>query len=103
MPPSLSLGYREGFFREKNLAYMVTKAERPNNHPIYALDTEMGLAIFFTKGGKDSCSSQNVAFVPTQEELEGVWDVIFDGETCKEGAGARFWVRPPGGRDLNYS
>ena len=31
-----------------------------------------------------------------------MWDVIFDGETYREWARAGFWVRPPGGRDLNY-
>ena len=65
---------------------MVTSAERPNNHPIYALDTEMGSTILFTEGDTDSCSSQNSAFVPTQAELEGVWEVSFDGATCREGA-----------------
>ena len=49
-------GVQRGIFREKKLAYMVTSAERPNNHPIYALDTEMGSSIFFTKGDIDSCS-----------------------------------------------
>ena len=44
-------------FREQKLAYMVTNAERPNKHPIYSLDTEMGSTIFFTEGGKDSFSS----------------------------------------------
>ena len=82
---------------------MVTSVERPNNHPIYSVDTEMQSVIFFTEGGKHSCSSQNVASVPTQEELEGVWNVSFDGATCREGAGAGVWVKPPGGRTLNYS
>ena len=82
---------------------MVTNARRPNNHPIYSVETEMVSTIFFTKGGKDSFNSQNVSFVPTHEELEGVWNVIFDGEICREGAGAGVLVNPPGGRALNYS
>ena len=82
---------------------MVTNAERPNSHPIYALDTDMGSTIFFTKGDTDSCSSHNAAFVPTQEELDQVWEVSFYGAACREGEGARVWVSPPGGRTLNYS
>ena len=82
---------------------MVTSVKRPNNHPIYALDTKMGSTIFFTKGDIDSCSSQNVAFVPTQEELDGLWEVSFDGATCREGVGAGVWIKPLGGITLNYS
>ena len=58
-------GVQRRLFREKNLAYMVTSTERTNNHPVYSLDTKMGSVILFAKGCKDSCSSQNIAFVPT--------------------------------------
>ena len=63
----------------------------------------MGSDIFFTEGGQDTFSSQNASFVPTQEELERVWNVIFDGEACREGLGSTVWVRPLEGRALNYS
>ena len=52
----LVFGVQRRIFREQRLAYMVTSAEMTNNHPIYALDTEMGSSIFFTKGDIDSCS-----------------------------------------------
>ena len=97
----LVFGVQRILFREKKLAYMVTNVERPNNHPIYSLDTEMGSTIFFTEGCKASCSSYDVAFVPTQEELDGVWEVSFDGATCREGERAGVWVIPPRGRNLN--
>ena len=96
-------GVQGRLYREKKLAYMVSSVERPYNHPIYSLDTEIGSSIFFTEGGKDNFSSQNVAFVPTQKELEGLWNVNFDGAACREGAGAGVWVKPPGGSALNYS
>ena len=35
--------------------------------------------------------------------MDGVWEVSFDGETCREGVGDGFRVRPLGGRNLNYS
>ena len=92
-------GVQRRLYREQKLAYMMSSAERLNNHPIYLLDTEIGSSIFFTEGGKDNFSSQNAAFVPTQEELEGLWTVSFYGETCKEGATYGVWVKPPGGRD----
>ena len=40
-------GVQRRLFREKKIAYMVTSDERLNNHPIYALDTEMGSTILF--------------------------------------------------------
>ena len=63
----------------------------------------MGSIIFFTGGGKDNFSSQNASFVPTQEEMEGLWNVNFNGEKCKEGAGAGVWVKQPRGRAFKYS
>ena len=58
-------GVQRRIFREQKLEYMVISAERRNNHPIYALDTEMGSTIFFIEGDPDCFSSQNVSFVPT--------------------------------------
>ena len=81
----------------------MTSAERPHNHPIYSLDTKLGSTIFFSEGSEDSYRSQNVDFVPTWEEQEGVWEVIFDGAVCTKGARDGVWVRPLGGRDVNYS
>ena len=75
---------------------MVTSIERTHNHPIYSLDTYMGYGIFFTEGDEDSSYFQNATFIPTEEELEGVWEVSFDGSTCNEEVGARFWMIPPG-------
>lgn len=34
-------------YREQKMAYMVSNAEQPNNHPVYSLDTELGSAILF--------------------------------------------------------
>ena len=80
---------------------MVTSDERPKNHPIYALDTKMGSSIFFIEGDTDNYSSQKTEFVPTQEELDGVWEVSFYAEAWREGEGARVWMRTLGGRTLN--
>lgn len=33
--------------RETRLAYMVSSKEKPNNHPIYVVDTELGSSILF--------------------------------------------------------
>ena len=64
---------------------------------------EMGSDMFFSKGDEDSACFQNVAFVPTQEELASVWKVDFDGPVYSEGAGTRVWMRSPRIRALRYS
>lgn len=77
------------------MAYMVSNVERPNNHPLYSLDTEMGSTIFFNEGMEERFSLQNSSFMASQRHLEGLWNVSFDGAICKEGVGAGVWVQLP--------
>lgn len=58
-------------YREQKMAYMVSNAEQPNNHPIYSLDTELGLDILFNEEEEEHFDLQNPSFVPTQAQLEG--------------------------------
>ena len=58
-------GEQRRLYREKKMAYMVSNAEQPNNHPIYSLDTELGSAILFNEEGEEVFSLQNSSFVPT--------------------------------------
>ena len=53
----LVFGVQRRLFRDKRLAHMVTSVERPNNHLINSLDTEMGSVNFFTEGDTYNCSS----------------------------------------------
>ena len=76
-------GKQRILYREQKMAYMVSNAERPNNHPIYSLDIDMGSAIFFNEGKEEKFSLQNASFVPTHRQLEGFWNVTFDGVVCK--------------------
>jgi len=85
------------------MAYMVSNAERPTNHPIYSQDTELGSAILFNEGREESSNLQNPSFVPTQVQLEGRWNVSFDGVVCKEGARVGVWMQLPDGGALSYS
>ena len=82
---------------------MVTNAERPQNHPKYSPDIEMGSTILFTDEDEDGSHFQNASFIPTEEELGGIWYMDFDGSTCREGARAWVWMRPPGIHALRYS
>lgn len=103
-------------YRETRPTYMVSCQENPHNHPIYAIDIDLGSSIFFN----DVCcepSEEEVkaAFQPVEEksrmalqpkdekcretkketESEGMWEMFFDGASSKEGARVRVWVRYP--------
>jgi hypothetical protein len=40
-------GHDRRLYREVLLKYMVSNKMQPNNHPIYAIDTEVGSSIFY--------------------------------------------------------
>jgi len=40
-------GKQMRLYRETQLAYMVSIPDRPNNHPIYVVDTGIGDSIFY--------------------------------------------------------
>ena len=63
----------------------------------------MGLTIIFNEEGEESLNLQNPSFVPTQMQLEGLWNMNFDGAVCKEGVGAGVWMKLPDGEALSYS
>ena len=46
-------------YRENSLAYMVSSQDKPNNHPIYVVDTNIGSSIFFN----DSHIEQDIPVV----------------------------------------
>lgn len=92
-------------YRETRLAYMVSCHEHPHNHPIYAVDTDLGSSIFFNDF-RDEISEEKTQEIlqPTTKkcrtieqkvEDEGVCKMFFDGACSKEGAGAGVWIKSP--------
>ena len=80
---------------------MISSKECPKNHPIYALDTEMGLAIFLNSTSYDKPESPfvmmknkrdnrevNEELYISLEHREQWFTMHFDGACSKEGAGA---------------
>ena len=43
----LVFGEQRRLYRENRLAYMVSSKEKPDNHPIYVIDTELGSSVFY--------------------------------------------------------
>ena len=40
-------GEQRRLYRENHLAYMISNKDSLENHPIYAIDTDMGFVIFY--------------------------------------------------------
>ena len=78
---------------------MVSNPNRPNNHPIYVVDTDIGASIFyndlcFEEKGKNEPEILEKKGERLQEELildqtcdedDGLWNMDLDGDVSKEG------------------
>ena len=102
-------------YREKRLAYVVSIQQKPNNHPIYVVDTDLGSSIFFNVSHVDpeipivvevkedkEFAKIHEAFERKQNE-EGPWKMYFDCYTSKEGAGVGIWIISPNREFKVYS
>ena len=56
-------GEHRRLYREKILAYVVNSQDKPNNHPIYVVDTNLGSSIFFNNAHVDP-------EIPTRTEVK---------------------------------
>jgi hypothetical protein len=99
-------GEQRRLYRETRLAHMVSSKDKPNNHPIYVVDIDIGSSIFYhnycCKGEKqtdeqlsDKKDQQQQTQIISKQEIEedGLWTMDFDGVVNKEGARAGVWVR----------
>ena len=43
-------GGNKRLYREKRLYYVVSSRDKPENHPIYVVDTDLGSSVFFNDG-----------------------------------------------------
>jgi len=100
-------------YRETRLTYMESCKEHPNNHHIYVVDTDLGSSIFFNdlcceteednvkmirELGEDENEDQGM-----KPEIEGMWNMHFDGATSKEGDGVGVWVISPNNKPTLHS
>jgi ribonuclease HI len=97
-------GHDRRLYKEVLLKYMVSNKTHPNNHPIYAIDTEVGSSIFyndlsFEEEEPTTITTDEKTTWETIEKTEsaenGVWNMSFDGAVNREGSGAGVWVSPP--------
>jgi ribonuclease HI len=83
-------GEHRRLYREAQLAYIISDEANPTNHPIFALDTDLGSSLLQLthapepplKLRKQPTSSPKLPF-----SITPVWKLFFDGASSKEGAG----------------
>ena len=90
-------GKHRRLYREKSLAYVVSSQEKPDNHPIYVVDTDLGSSIFYNDFHYEENfhtkeylpivtePTEDKEFAKIQEALEQkhgdewVWSMYFNG------------------------
>ena len=68
----LFFGQLRNLYRETNMKYMITTKERPNNHPIYVVHTNLESFIFFNDSGMNDVDSQ----ILEVEDVSEIFDYI---------------------------
>jgi ribonuclease HI len=86
-------GVNRRLYRESQLAYVISDDKNPANHPIYAVDTDMGSCILqFDDLLSDTLlltkPSDQPTVQPTEKADHDPWTMFFDGACTKESAGA---------------
>jgi hypothetical protein len=101
-------GHDRRLYREVLLKYMVSKKTQPNNHPIYAINTEVVSSIFYNDlsfeeedpttimtTDKKTMREMTECVDPKDHMENGVWNMSFVGAVNKEGVGVGVWISPP--------
>jgi hypothetical protein len=91
-------GEHRRLYREAQLAYIVSDEENPTNHPIYALDTDLGSSLL-----QLTDESEPPLQIRKRLSLEqgmpspttSVWKMFFDGASSSIGAGAGVVFKSP--------
>jgi ribonuclease HI len=107
MPPSQSLGgEHRRLYREAQLAYIVSHEANPTNHPIYALDTDLGSSLLqLTETLEPSLQIRKQPSL--NQELPPpttfVWKMFFDEASSSIGAGVGVVFKSPSQETISLS
>ena len=99
-------------YRETRMACIVRSKDCPSNHPIYALDVNLGTSILRYDDDIETTQKKNLREIqnpenqqqipkmeiisdPPKAEEERFWNLEFDGAGNKEGVGTGVWIIGP--------
>jgi hypothetical protein len=84
-------GEHRRLYREDQLAYIIIDESNPTNHPIFALDTDLGsILLQLTNAPKPPLEirKHSITLCKYSPPITSVWKMLFDGASSREGAGA---------------
>jgi ribonuclease HI len=91
-------GEHRRLYREAQLGYIISDEANPTNHPIFALDTDLGsslLQLTHTPEPPLKLREQLTTSHKFPLSITPVWKMFFDGASSQEGAGVGvFFVSP---------
>jgi hypothetical protein len=99
-------GEHRRLYREAQLAYIVSDEENPTNHPIYALDTDLGSSLLQVTDEPETPLqirkqlNLNQGMPPPNTSF---WKMFFDGASSSIGAGARVVFKSPSQETISLS
>ena len=90
--------------RELQFAYIVTDDKNPTNHPLYAVEKDLGTCMLHFSDDNDDVGLLQVekekSVKCTREQEDELWKMYFDGSSSKEGVGAGVILISPGGEAI---
>ena len=102
-----NIGEYRRLCKENRLSYVVRNQYKPNNHPIYVVDTNLGSSMFFNDAHieqdllvveelkEDKEFSKRKEALQHKKNEQGLRAMYFDGFISKEGDGAGIWIISP--------
>ena len=99
-------GEHRRLYREAQLAYIVSDEANPTNHPIFALDTDLGSSLLQVTETLEAPlpirkqPSLNQGMPP---QTTSVWKMFFDGASSSIGAGTEVVLRSPSQETISLS
>lgn len=93
-------GEHRRLYREAHLAYIISDEANPTNHPIFALDTDLGSSLLQLTHALEpplELRKQPTVSPELPPSITPVWKMFFDGACTREGAGT-FCVTYSGNR-----
>jgi ribonuclease HI len=99
-------GEHRRLYREAQLAYIVSDEANPTNHPIFALDTDLGsrlLQVTETPEAPLQIRKQPILNQGMPPPTTSVWKMFFDGASSSIGAGAGVVFRSPSQETISLS
>jgi hypothetical protein len=101
-------GHDKRMYKEVLLKYMVRIKLQPQNHPIYAVNTEVGSSIFYNDlsfkeeepttiitADEKTMQETTECADPKDHAKNMVWNMSFDGAVNREGVGVGICMSPP--------